>query len=163
MHQRKMWFHQLLNAERVFLTGPNYLKRIRLFLTLFAVVTLFAVAGCYLLLGMSSLFLTISAAMIISLSFITTYCYKHLYASSVKGGTFILSDLKQRSHITSLRSLSKVRSSRIGGLQMTTFQFKLDGVVRKGMIINTDHYIPFNTDRFLKKATELYKKQKANL
>lgn len=95
--------------------------------------------------------------------FIIRYFSKNIQASLIKGGTLILTDLNKRSYVTSIRSIRDARSLHIGSMQLTRINYELDGMVRKAIIVNTDRFIPFNTDKFLYKAKEIYKKQKANL
>jgi len=163
MHERKSWFKQLLSADRISLTSPHYFKRIRIFLTCYVLLSLGLIGALLYSLEITLITLTLATAILISILLLIAFCSKKLFSSALKGGTLILRDMKHRNHITSLRSLKKVKSIRFGIFQLTTIQFKLDGIVRSGVIINSDYHIPFNTDRFLLKAIDLYKKQKANL
>lgn len=163
MHKKRTWFNRLTASERISLTCPHYFKNLKTYLLVFSLIIVGSIALILSFLGASITTLIIALISIFLAYFIIRYFARNIQASLIKGGTLIFTDLNQRSYVTSIRSLKNVRSVHLGSIQLTRLKYQLDGITRKAIIINNDNFIPFNTDRFLLKAREIYKKQKANL
>lgn len=163
MYEKRSWFSSLMASDRIALTCPQYFKRLKTSLLIFSLLSVISIG---LLISFSGLnFTTLGISMLYAFiaMFVIRYFSKNIQASLIKGGTLILTDLNKRSYVTSIRSIRDARSFHIGSMQLTRVKYELDGMLRKAIIVNTDRFIPFNTDKFLYKAKEIYKKQKANL
>ncbi len=163
MHKKRTWFTRLLTSERISLTSPHYFKNLKTYLLVFSLLVVGSIAMILSFLGANITTLFIALTCIVLAYFSIRYFSKNIQASLIKGGTLIFTDLNHRSYVTSVRSIKAVRCFHLGSIQLTRLKYQLDGVTRKAIIVNNDNFIPFNTDKFLLKARDLYKKQKANL
>lgn len=163
MKKKRHFFGQLLASERISLTDPRQVTRIRNFILVFSLLILAQMVVVGILFGLELISLIwLGSSTLIALLLIR-YIQKNIYSTVIKGGTLILTDLQRRSLVTSIRSVSFSRTYLLGNLELTRIRFYLDGRNRTATILNSTHYLPFKTDSFLKKAKLIYKKQKANL
>ena len=163
MKERRLWLERLLAADRICLSNPHQLKNLRTFLLIFSLAIVLIIGLSVLSIGLEyKSLLIIFIGVILSLLTIR-YVSKNIHSTVIKGGTLILTNLNQRSYVTSVRSITNCRSVQLGSFQLTRIKYNLDGINRKAMILNSTEFIPFRTDSFLLKAKAHYKKQKANL
>ena len=92
---------------------------------------------------------------------VTILLKKSAKATSLKGDTIIFNSLDNKSSVTSIRSIRKIRSKTALGIQWTRLSYMLDGVPRSAVILNRIANSRMNPELTLRKALEINKK-KAN-
>jgi len=81
---------------------------------------------------------------------------KQLCAMDINGDALIISS-KQTSTITDIKSIRRIRSTKIGGQKLTSVDFKLDGTNRSVILMSSSEESPGRV------LSDLKKKKKADL
>lgn len=69
-------------------------------------------------------------------AFIFRRNYMTISSASIKGDSLILKNVKNQNCVTSLRSIKKLKSKKIGGLILTSIHYKLDGSNRRALLLS---------------------------
>lgn len=162
MDQKRIVLSLLLSRKRVDITSKNYFSLIRIVsFTLFMFIL--AANFWYLYLNqINFLTLGISFGNLLIFGLLFRNLLKNTSRTSIKGDTLILNNSSNKSCVTSLRSIKKIRTSSLFNIQITHLYYNLDGKNRKTIILTRKNAYAFSPEMLLKKAIELSKKQKAN-
>ncbi len=153
---------QLENREKVRITPTHYLKKWNLIFMLAALFIL--VLDFLILIALGKSFLTIGLIMLVSILpvFFVFYLRKHIKSTYMTGDALIFKSFDQTSKVTSLRSVRKVKTTSILGLQWTRLDYNLDGKHNSVLIVNVDFSDSTSTEHILTEAIDWSKKRKAN-
>lgn len=152
----------LENREKISITSSHYLKKCN---TAFIVVTLMTVLlDVFIVFVFGKSFLTLGLVAIVSLLPFTliTYLRKYIKSTYMKGETLIFRSFDKSSKVTSLRSVRKVRTKSVMGLQWTRLDYKLDGISNSVLIVNPASKKVSSPEVILNEAIDWSKKRKAN-
>lgn len=155
MTRKEKFVQQLNNFERVEISSFHKKRK----LLLLAIITSLAVIHCALAINLypsTILLLTISLSLII-LSKIVLTIDKSISSAAIKGDSLILKNSQNQNCITSVKSIRKMKSKRIGRTTVTSIQFHLDGSKRKAILLsdNTGYIEPFEA---IRSAQRVFKK-----
>lgn len=161
MEQEKTLTSQIKNRKRIDITPSNYLSKFKLLIVCILLVSI--IFDVYLILCFRISFLTIGLMLITTVPaiMVTILLKKSAKATSLKGDTIIFNSLDNKSSVTSIRSIRKIRSKTALGIQWTRLSYMLDGVPRSAVILNRIANSRMNPELTLRKALEINKK-KAN-
>ena len=152
----------LLSRKRVDITSKNYFSLIRgVSFALFLFVLLTNITYLYIS-GVDFFSLSVSIGILLLFALLFINVLKNTSSTSIKGDTLILNNSNNKSCVTSLRSIKRVKTASILNINVTHLSYNLDGKDRKTYIFTRKTAFSYTPEKLLKKAIELSKKQKAN-
>ncbi len=86
-----------------------------------------------------------------------------LASASLKGDSLILKDIYNNNHVASIKYIRNIKTKKLGTIHLTTLNFKIDGTLRKAVLIsdNKSKMHPCDTilsaQRYLKNKRQIYK------
>lgn len=119
------------DVNRVYLTAPEYLKRVQLFRISIHITGSFIALYLFYRFGFDYLSIIGSATAIMILFLADSFIRKNVYAVSVKDDTLIHQRIDQKSYLTSVSNISQVRHRRIFGYELVRYAYRLDGITRR--------------------------------
>ena len=162
MNQKRIILGLLLSRKRVDITKKNYFTLIRgISFVLFLFIVLTNITFLYYN-RLTYFSLAISGGSILIFGFVFRKLLKNTSSTSIKGDTLILNNSHNRSCVTSLRSIKRVKTASLFNIHVTHLYYNLDGRDRKTLIFTRKRAFTYTPEKLLKKAIELSKKQKAN-
>lgn len=161
MEQENTLTSLIKNRKRIDITPCNYLGNFKLLIA--GILLIAIIFDAYLLLSFRISFSTLGLMVAVtSTALIVSFLLKKsAKATALKGDTIIFNSLDNKSSVTSIRSIRKIRSKTALGIQWTKLNYMLDGVPRSTVILNRIANSGMNPEQTLKKALEINKK-KAN-
>jgi len=160
VHKKRKLLYSLISRKRVDITPPNYLIKTKLYLFVFMVTNLVTISALIISFGITYMTLGITTFTASFSALIIGYVIKHAQTISIKGGTLITHSMAKRSSVMSLRSIRNVKSKGFFGIEFTTIKYNLDGQNKSTIIINRNNSVPATPERSIKKAIQIYKKEK---
>lgn len=119
------------DVNRIFLTAPEYLKRVQLF-RIFLHSTGIAIT-LYLFYRFGFEYVSIVGT-VVSLGVLLladSFIRKNVFAVSIKDDTLIHQRLDQKSYLTSVRNISHIKHRKIFGYELIKYAYHLDGMTRQ--------------------------------
>lgn len=159
---QKNILQRLFESERVNLTIDNYFSFVRKTILLILTITVIAIGSTLLFSGISFLSVGICGVLFILSITLVTFLKRNIMASAVKGGTLIFKRMNNKAYVTSIRAIKEIKSFQLLKKEFTLINFELDGQIRMAIVINNKDDFPFSNEKFIIRAKEIYKKQKAN-
>lgn len=101
-------------------------------------------------------FVGATTVLFVVIFFIRRYCN----ALSIKGDTLILTDIRRKHVVTSIRSIKKLKNFRFSRFSITKMIYNLDGIDRKVILVKL---LSANEIEPITVIKTILKKQKANL
>ena len=162
MYTKRELIQNLSDKKRVRVLPTNYISCVKTIL--FSSIILVGSLITFILLSSRLTFLNLGIVMLLTFTIVGFYlfCQKKIKAAVLKGDTLIVNSMNKSSTVTSLRSINKVRTKSMMGLQLTQLSYSLDGKVESAMFVGKASYLPFSPENTIKKAVKLSKKRKAN-
>lgn len=153
---------KLSSSQRFRLGSEKYTRRFRLLFLL----TITGIVGLSLVFLFqqkptfidASLFLFL--VILLSISWLTLD--KRLHHATLKGDALILRSMSNKSSVTSIKSVRKVRTYNILGLKFTSLNYYIDGRHRKSILLGSRPGSSFTVEYFIIVAISWSKKKKAN-
>ena len=161
MEQERTLTNLIKNRKRIEITPCNYLGKFKLLIGAIVLLTLFFDA--YILIKFRITFSSLGIVAVLTLASIMISYYLKICAktTTLKGDTIIFNSIGNKSSVTSIRSIRKIKSKSVLGIQWTKLNYNLDGVSKSAVILNRIANSSINPELTLKKALEISKK-KAN-
>lgn len=112
-------------------------------------------------LSILSVSLTLFSLLICAISLRKTYL--SLAAAALKGDTLILKSINDTNCVTSIRSIRKINTHKIGNTTITSIHYKLDGSTKKAVLVSdTDKDLQpseaiRSAQRYFKNKRQIYK------
>lgn len=159
---QKNILQRLFESERVNLTIDNYFSFVRKTILFILTITIIAIGSTLLFSGISFLSIGICGVLFILSITLVTFLKRNIMSSAVKGGTLIFKRMNNKAYVTSIRAIKEIKSFQLLKKEFTLINFELDGQIRMAIVINNKDDFPFSNEKFIIRAKEIYKKQKAN-
>lgn len=155
MTRKEKFVQQLNNFERIEISSFHKKRK----LLLLGIVTSLVFIHCALAFNF---YPSILPLLTISFSFITLTKIvltidKSISSAAIKGDSLILKNSQNQNCVTSVKSIRKMKSKRIGRTTVTSIQFHLDGSKRKAILLSdkTGFIEPFEA---IRSAQRVFKK-----
>lgn len=155
MTRKEKFVQQLNNFERIEISSFHRKRK----LLLLSIVTSLVFIHCALAF---KFYPSILPILTISLSFITLTKIvltidKSISSAAIKGDSLILKNSQNQNCVTSVKSIRKMKSKRIGRTTVTSIQFHLDGSKRKAFLLSDSSGViePFEA---IRSAQRVFKK-----
>ena len=163
MLNKKAFLEDLYGKKRVNVSPKNYLKKVNRALTLL-LVSLGSI-NLFILFSFEITFLNIGFLVFINLTLGYNYfSFKRTIKSTIiKGDALIINSLDNTSKVASLRSVKKVSTKSILGIQWTNIAYSFDGVTQKARFISRTKRLPFLPESTMRAAIKMSIKRKASL
>ena len=161
MEQENTLTNLIKNRKRIDITPYNYLGKFKLLITAIPVITVLFDAYLLYSFRISYSSLGLMFAVSIMAIIVSILLKKSAKSTTLKGDTIIFNSLDNKSSVTSIRSIRKIKSKSALGIQWTKLNYNLDGVPRSTVILNRIADSRMNPELALRKALEINKK-KAN-
>ena len=160
MRKKRELLSRLLNRKRVQITPENYLMRVNSSLLGFFVLTL--LFSFYVLVNFRLSFLTISIALGVTIIVGGSILFlkQKINSTIIKGDTLILNSFNNSSKVTSLRSIKRIKTKTVLGMQWTNINYSLDGRIQSAVIVNRSSVVPFTPENTIREAIKLSEKTK---
>lgn len=113
---------------------------------------------------------SISVAAASSLSLVVSWYFlyklrRSLSSAALKGDSLILNNISKKNCVTSIRSIRKIKTKRIGNTMITALHYNLDGTMRRAVLVSntkhTKHPSPSevirSAQRYFKNKRQIYK------
>jgi hypothetical protein len=155
MTRKEKFVQQLNNYERVEISSFHRKRK----LLLLGTVSISACIHCVLAFNF---YPSIIPILVISFSFITLTKIvltidKTISSAAIKGDSLILKNSQNQNCVTSIKSIRKMKTKRIGKTTITSIQFHLDGSKRKAILLSDNSGLiePFEA---IRSAQSVFKK-----
>lgn len=134
MSDKEKFKLQLDQLERISISGINGKKKFIFFTAM--MISLLLYFGLVLLMFPSYFLISLfSIQLIITIIYIKTI-YNSYSSAAIKGDSLILKNTKNQNCVTSIRSIRKIKSRKIGKNTFTALQYSLDGKNKKALLIS---------------------------
>jgi hypothetical protein len=161
MEKEKTLSHLIKNRNRIEITPCNYLGKFKLLIaSIIGAVLMFDI---YILLSFRITFTSLAIVGVVSLAAVLISYYLKVCAktTTLKGDTIIFNSIDNKSSVTSIRSIRKIKSKSALGIQWTKLNYNIDGTSKSAIILNRMTQGTLNPELTIRKALEISKK-KAN-
>lgn len=125
---------QLDQLERISLSVINVRKKYIFFTAI--MISLLLYFGLVFLLFPSYFLITLFSIQLIIIVFYIKTIYTSYSSATLKGDSLILKNTKNQNCVTSIRSIRKVKSRKIGRNTYTALRYTLDGKTKKALLIS---------------------------
>lgn len=160
LSRTRIVMHSLLNRDRTEITPKDYFKRcVSNFILQFVLSSSLAALTLYGL-GISVLSITLGAALILVPMIMCLRFRRNTRSVVVKGDSLILKNYRKRSLVTSLRSIHKIKTTRLPGIYITRLEYNLDGRNRSTLIVNRSWVMVATPEKLIRKAMKLSQKER---
>lgn len=161
MEQEKTLTNLIKNRKRIEITPCNYLGKFKFLIA--SIIAFTVIFDAYILIKFRITFTSLGIVAVLTLASIMISHYLKICAktTTLKGDTIIFNSIDNKSSVTSIRSIRRIKSKSALGIQWTKLNYNLDGVSKSAVILNRIANGSINPELTLKKALELSKK-KAN-
>lgn len=150
------------NRNRLEVTPKDYLKKFNNKLWVIFIFSLLLAGSFIAVRGISFEAIAISGGFVFLVTVILYYIRKKTNAVALKGDTIILKDMKDKTCVTSVRSVREITTNSVFGIQWTTLKYKLDGIKRSTFFVNLKWTVSDTPEEVVRKAIDLSSKKKAN-
>lgn len=158
MTDKKNWILKFLDKKRVRVTPRHYRRNVKVTFIIISLLLLgffFGISiksGDKIVIFASAL---LSFLLILSLIYFTITYFKSI---ALKGDSILIKSLLNKNMVTSVRSITNVKSRQIVGLTFTMLRFNLDGKSNCIYLVNRTKSLLFMPDVLLRRALQEYKK-----
>lgn len=161
MEKEKTLAHLIKNRKRIEITPCNYLGKFKLLIA--SIIGIVLIFDAYILINFRITFASLGIVGAVSLAgvFISYYLKVCAKTTTLKGDTIIFNSIDNKSSVTSIRSIRKIKSKSALGIQWTKLNYNLDGTTKSAIILNRIAHSTINPEQTIRKALEISKK-KAN-
>lgn len=153
---------QANSGKKVDLSPTNARRKVWFYI-LTSIIVFSSISGLFIYnkgLNWSSLFVCFTLFAFLGITIILVL--KDYSLVSVKSGNLIISDIKKEKNlVTSIRSVRKLKTTRVGRVHFTSFNYHLDGRNRRAVILKRVPLSDLAPEVVLRKLKE--EKEKANL
>lgn len=126
---------QLNQSDKIPISTINE-KRKRVLLGIFFLIVLLHSLLIFYFYSGSKIIITALGFSLLASIFLYRKNYLLLSSASIKGDSLILKNVKNQNSVTSLRSIRKLKTQRIGGMIFTFVHYKLDGSNRRALLVS---------------------------
>lgn len=161
---RKIYYRKRRDdlKNRIFLSSQSYFTGLRIF-NISLILTGLAGSSFFLYFtGIEFYTLGLTTGVFALLFLIIFYLNKHSYVVSIKEDTIIHTRSDDRSFVTPVKTISKLKSYNVLGIVFTKYKFNLDGIHKTSLIVSKWAGKEGNPKYIIKNAIQHYKKEKAN-
>ncbi len=113
--------------KRVYITSKSYLKRMRSFCLMLAILSATACALVLFGMGVTFVSLGIIAGVGITGLLLIRFFWKNARSVSVKAGNIIMKTMGDQNVVAPIGSIREIKSSAFMGLYLTRIRYKIDG------------------------------------
>lgn len=157
MSDKELFKQQLDKLERISLSGIHIKKKYIFFTA--TMVSLLLYFGLVFLMFPSYFLITLFSIQLILTIFYIKTIYNSYSSAAIKGDSLLLKNTKNQNCVTSIKSIRKIKSRKIGRNTFTALHFSLDGKNKKALLI-TDSEMLFPPSVALQVAKHHFKNKR---